>query len=201
MEKRRWARLSCTIAGVLGFHVALIWLFLATSREYSVRAQSQGLEFVRVSPPAVPQKATLKVRAPDEVIPQRRPAPSSEIAPPPIEGNNAIQPKPDWANELTRAATDMAAKELERKPKDFGFPHSSPAPREKPPQFGWDYAATHRVESIPEGGIVIHLNDNCVLLLFPLPLAGCGIGRRKANGDLFQHMHDPLEPGDQNDAK
>jgi hypothetical protein len=37
----------------------------------------------------------------------------------------------------------------------------------------------------------LHLNDNCVLILFPRPFAGCGIGKRKANGDLFEHMHDP----------
>jgi hypothetical protein len=29
-----------------------------------------------------------------------------------------------------------------------------------------------------------------VLLIFPLPLIGCGIGKRPANGDLFNHMRE-----------
>jgi hypothetical protein len=203
MEKRRWARILCTIVAVLGFHVAVISLLLATSRLLSVRAPSQSLEFVRISPPAVPQKANLKIRAPDNVT-QRRRAPSSETGPPPNDGNNAVQSAPDWAGELTKEAIDAAAKEFAQTPKDFGFPHSSSTPSQKPPQFGWDYAATHRVESISGGGILIHINDNCVLILFPpaLPLfAACGIGKRKANGDLFEHMHDPLEPAEPNDTK
>jgi hypothetical protein len=53
-------------------------------------------------------------------------------------------------------------------------------------------AATHRIKAIPEGGLLLHLNDNCVLILFPRPVAGCGIGKRKVNGDLFEHMHDPV---------
>jgi hypothetical protein len=33
-----------------------------------------------------------------------------------------------------------------------------------------------------------------VLVLFPLPFVGCGIGRKKADGDLFEHMRDPAQP-------
>jgi len=40
-----------------------------------------------------------------------------------------------------------------------------------------------------------------VLILFPLPFAGCGIGKKKANGDLFEHMHDPARTGDMNETK
>jgi hypothetical protein len=65
----------------------------------------------------------------------------------------------------------------------------------KRPEFGLDYAATHRVEGIAEGGLLVHLNDNCVLVLFPLPLAGCVNGKRKANEDLFEHMHDGSQAG------
>jgi hypothetical protein len=56
--------------------------------------------------------------------------------------------------------------------------------------FGWDYSRTHRVEAIEGGGILIHINERCVLVLFPLPFGGCGIGKIPARGDLLDHMHD-----------
>ena len=64
------------------------------------------------------------------------------------------------------------------------------------PQFDWDYARTHRVETLTEGGMVIHLNDNCVIVLTPFPFPLCSPFKRKANGELFKHMHDPHKPGD-----
>jgi hypothetical protein len=106
--------------------------------------------------------------------------------------NNAIHPPTDWASELSRAARDAASEGSTQKPRDFAFPHPSSTPT-KAPEFGWDYVATHRVESIPEGGLLLHLNENCVLVLFPLPFVGCGIGRKEANGNLFEHMQDPLQ--------
>ena len=64
-------------------------------------------------------------------------------------------------------------------------------PDHKPkPEFGWDRSHTHRVQSIEGGGIAIALNDRCVLVLIPLPLGGCGIGKIPVRGDLFEHMHD-----------
>jgi len=62
--------------------------------------------------------------------------------------------------------------------------------RPRKPEFGWDHTHTHRVESIEGGGIAIHLNDHCVLLVFPLPFVGCGIGKIPVRGDLFEHLHD-----------
>jgi hypothetical protein len=61
--------------------------------------------------------------------------------------------------------------------------------------FGWDYSHTHRVETMEGGGILIHINDRCVLVLFPLPFGGCGIGKIPARGDLLEHMHDEPQAG------
>lgn len=105
-----------------------------------------------------------------------------------MEKDNAAPPAPDWAEELQLAAKDALAKELAQKRHDLDFAHVFPTAPKSPPQFAWDYAATHRVESIPGGGIAINLSDNCVLLLFPFPLVGCGVGKRPANGDLFKHL-------------
>jgi hypothetical protein len=111
--------------------------------------------------------------------------------PPSNNENNAIHPPPDWAAELSRAARDAVSNESPQNTRDFGFPHSPAAKPDKAGQFGWDYTATHRVESLPEGGLLVHINENCVFVLFPLPFVGCGIGKKKANGELFDHMRDP----------
>ena len=63
--------------------------------------------------------------------------------------------------------------------------------RERKSDFAWDRSHTHRVEGIEGGGILIHINERCVLVLFPLPFAGCGIGKIPVRGDLFDHMHEP----------
>ena len=52
------------------------------------------------------------------------------------------------------------------------------------------------MHALEGGGIGIHLSDNCELILVPLPLGGCALGKRKARGDLFDEMKSPVEPGD-----
>jgi hypothetical protein len=70
--------------------------------------------------------------------------------------------------------------------------------REGKPEFGWDRSHTHRVESLEDGGLLIHLNDRCVLVLMPFPLPFCGIGKIQARGDLLERMHDePQADGNQ----
>jgi hypothetical protein len=205
MEKpRRRAKFLCAIAVVLGLHVTVIWLLLATTRVLSFRTKSQSLEIVFIVRPVIAPESNSMDRVPEDATPRRQVAakhlPSRRVAPPESE-NNAIHPPTDWAGELSRAAKDAVSERLAQKPRDFGFPHSPSAPAGKTPQFGWDYVATHRIEAIPEGGLLLHLNDNCVLIFFPLPFAGCGIGKKKANGDLFGHMHDPARSDDMNETK
>jgi hypothetical protein len=72
-----------------------------------------------------------------------------------------------------------------------------PDPKQKA-DFGWDHSHTHRIEGMEGGGILIHINDRCVLVLFPLPFGGCGIGKIPVRGDLLDHMHDePQADGNQ----
>jgi hypothetical protein len=118
-------------------------------------------------------------------------APSAPGAPPaPI----------DWFNEQDRVANEAAAKSTAPPPRGFGMPE---IPRDDAPpksDFAWSHSRTHRVEPIEGGGIAINLTDQCVLVLIPLPLVGCAIGKRPANGDLFRHLHDPAHPGDWQDT-
>jgi len=205
MEKRRRrAKEICAIAVVLGLHLTVIWLLVATSRVFSFRTKSQSLEIVFIVRPVIAPENNSIDRVPQDATPRRQVAakhlPSRRVAPRESE-NNDIYPPTDWAGELSRAAKDAVSEKLAQQPRDFGFPHSPSASAGKTPQFGWDYVATHRIEAIPEGGLLLHLNDNCVLILFPLPFAGCGIGKKKVNGDLFEHMHDPARSRDPNETK
>lgn len=196
MITRRQARQLVTLLTVLGVHVAVVWL-LVSSQQRWVRAKSGSLQLVWIPraplSEAIPDRGTTR-QTPRPRVPHRRDrtidAPSS-VPPPGDEASSAISPAPDWGEELKRAAKDALAKELERKKHEFDFAHAYPRQPNKPPQFAWDYAATHRVETMPQGGIVIHLNDNCVLLIIPLPFAICSIGKHPANGNLFEHLHDP----------
>jgi hypothetical protein len=204
MEKpRRRAKFLCAIAVVLGLHLTVIWLLLATSRVLSFRTKSQSLEIVLIARPVVALENNSISGVLENATRRRqitaKPPPTTSVRPQERE-NNAIHPSTDWTTEMSRVVNDAVSEKLAQKPRDFGFPHLPSAPASKTSQFEWDYVATNRIEAIPEGGLLLHLNDNCVLILFPLPFAGCGIGKRKVNGDLFEHMHDPARTGDMNET-
>jgi hypothetical protein len=159
------------------------------------KTKSRSLQLVWIPRPAfstAPERQTTTPKSSNSAPrhrSDRRPA-LPLIAPPSNEEDNAIHPAPDWTAELHQAAKNAVANELAQKRHDFDFAHAYPRTPTKPPQFAWNYAATHRIEAIPGGGMLIHLGDNCVLLLLPLPMVGCGIGKHPANGGLFDHMHD-----------
>ena len=72
----------------------------------------------------------------------------------------------------------------------------APAP---PPEFGWSRAAIQPIEALPDGGILIRLNERCVIVINPFPLPFCGIGEIPVNSGLFEHMNDPPVAGDWKD--
>jgi hypothetical protein len=201
MRRCRRVQVACIIALVLGFHLTGLWFLVATSRVIVRRADLQGLQIVFIArPPASPEQPRYQEQklsgheAPRESLRHRassKPQPTQQSAPP-EEESHAIHPPIDWAAELSQTAKDAAADKSAQAPRDFGFPHLPAAPG-KEPLFDWDYAATHRVEQIDGGGLLVHLNDNCVLVLFPLPFIGCGIGTKPANGELFKNMGAPKE--------
>jgi hypothetical protein len=176
-------------AAVLALHVVLSWLLLARTRELSIPSGYQSLEIVLIPPQ--PKKAEPSPSAVQRPRPpsKRQSAPSSSIAPiaPPQSEPNAAPAAPvDWAAELGRAAEEAARAAGRPKPRDFGFPEMDTPT--KSAEFGWDYAATHRTQSIPGGGLLVNLNDNCVLVFVPLPFVFCRPGHKPANGELFKGM-------------
>jgi hypothetical protein len=195
MPKRRQARPLATLSIVLAVHVIFVWL-LMSSPQRLVKTKSGAVQLIWI-----PQEVLSKI-APEQGAPPRRSSrtvprhridralETPSIAPPSSEEDNAIHPTPDWSEELELAAKKAVANELAKKKHDGDFAHVFPTQPRKPPQFAWNYAATHRVEVLPQGGLLFHINDSCVLLIFPLPFVGCGIGKLPANGNLFEHMRE-----------
>jgi hypothetical protein len=195
VEKRRQARLLSIFAIVLGLHLALVWLVLSSPR-LLISTRSGSFEVVWIAPTRLAAAAIESVSNSPKEKPgaaRKRVDASAAVraqAPTSADEDNAIHPAPDWSEELKRAARDALDQRLAQKGHDYDFAHAFPIAPHTTPGIAWDYAATHRVEAIPGGGILIHLGDNCVLVLIPLPLVACGIGKPPADGDLFQHMHD-----------
>ena len=195
MEKSRQTRLIGTLALVLAIHLVAVWLLLSSQfRSAKVASGSLQLLWIARSPTSESRpKPEMKPRQTARADTPRRPnrtGSSPSAAPQPIEEDSAIHPTPDWTEDLKLAAKDSLAKELTQRRHDSDFSHAFPTQPRKAQEFAWNYAATHRVEAIPEGGILIHLGDHCVLVLIPLPLVGCGIGKIPVNGSLFEHMDD-----------
>lgn len=118
-----------------------------------------------------------------------RPVAVSPIALPP-----AARPVPhiphDWEHEIQREARSEESRSQRGGRIQFGLPQAS-APAPAAPEFGWDYAHTHRLQPLSGGGMLINLNNHCALVIYGFVFfPGCRIGRIPANGQLFDHMHD-----------
>ncbi|HXS27339.1 MAG TPA: hypothetical protein VN730_06730 [Steroidobacteraceae bacterium] len=106
----------------------------------------------------------------------------------------------DWEKEADSAVAEGAERDAEAARRASALSrwreHVMPGPAPRPPEFRWDYAATHRfVPTI--SGLVINITDRCVILVNPFAVVpGCAIGHIPVYGDLFAHMDDPKGPGD-----
>ena len=211
-------RMLAVLSLVIALHAIVGWLLVMTTRLRPVGGTARGFEIVFIAPPPADSRvAALPLVTPrGRGTPPRRERspgglgtsapgtaaglePSSSLerhdAPPRNAPAASGHPSIDWEEELTRAAKDAGSGPTSPPPKDFGFPHAAASPPTRTEQFAWDYAHTHRVESIPGGGILVNLNDNCVLVFNPLPLVFCQPGKKPANGQLFEHMHDATASG------
>lgn len=194
-----------TIIVVLVIHVIFFGLFaLRSPVPRTGKEETAALAFLflldeRPQPPsttqaaqrAKPKRATAahaESSAPI-VTPQREP-PSNAVAAPAA---------PDWRRELQIAANNaIEAQERKRhQPAPHDFSGVKPGSTDdSKPRFGWNHAATHRIEEIPSGGLLININDRCVIawVVFPMPL--CRIGKIPVRGDLFEHMQDSGASGE-----
>jgi hypothetical protein len=187
---------------VVVIHAAL--LLVASRRLTRVDARSEEpLIFL-----ALPDHAqTLAPGAPTPALPRKKPvAPRGTqlvIIPTPAPPAADTPPAPiDWNAEAERAIKQHAELAMATPPRALDkhgagadFNGGLGPDREKKPEFGWDRSHTHRVESLEGGGLLIHINDRCVVVLMPFPLGFCAIGKIPARGDLFDHMHDEPQAG------
>ncbi|MGA2708691.1 MAG: hypothetical protein ACLQJ0_14440 [Steroidobacteraceae bacterium] len=194
---------TSVIALVVVLHLAAVWLLIWTTLRFRTSAASTSLELlVLATPSAAPPEAAPSPR--DEAVraerarPQPAPAEPSAANPEAAQENNAIHPPIDWDGELDRAARDAASVANSPQPREFGFPQAaSPAP--KAPEFAWSRTHTHRVDILPDGGMLVNISSHCAIIINPFPFPICGLGKTPANGDLFEHMRDPAQAGDWDD--
>ena len=159
------------------------------------------------SPPRSDSRAEQeRLQARQAAAPQATPAPAT--TPEPDSQLSSLlgppSPTPDWRAQaqLTAQTTALQIVEAEdaaaRKAAALTARFKPlPGPRVHGPEFGWDYAHTHRVTHAEGGGLLIALNDRCTIFIFLLPMIGCSIGHQPpANGDLFKFMHKPVKFGD-----
>jgi hypothetical protein len=132
---------------------------------------------------ASPDTQLIRVPAPGAVANE----PPAPIAPAPIDWNAEADLAIKQYAELAMAAPPRA---LDKHGAGADLNGGLGPDRERKSDFGWDHSNTHRIEGIEGGGLLIHINEHCVFVLFPLPFAGCGIGEIPVRGDLFEHMHD-----------
>jgi hypothetical protein len=164
-------------------HALQLVLVMPAPAEASARPEAAPLvrrRRVRAAAPAAAKNSQAARRgAPDEAQPPERA---------PI----------DWRQQLAGAAQRQIRKDedLRRQASALAPPRAPASFRKTPhrPPFGWYYAATHRVESLPEGGFLIHINDRCVIGIFIMVMPACTFEHIEARGDLFQHMKDDLSP-------
>ena len=171
----------------------MVWLLLPS--------RSGGVSTNTTAAPRAP--AATRVRSASAPPRSARPLPAPvEMRPPPVETPAA--PRIDWQAETGSAVARQLARDAardattQRQESALAHPTAPESLTDAPraPQFGWDYAATHRVEYTSRGALYVNLNDRCIYA-FPI-LVLCKIGEgASAKGDLFQHARDAPTRGAQ----
>jgi hypothetical protein len=182
----------------MAIHAAL--LLVASRRVMRVDMRSEEpLTFL-----ALPDHAQVPATAASEAaLPRKKPVAPRDTQlitiPTPAQPSAADNPPApiDWSNEAELAIKQQAElakatppRALDKHGAGADFNGGLSSDREGNPEFGWDRSHTHRVESLEGGGLLIHINDRCVVVLMPFPFPFCGIGKIPVRGDLLDHMHD-----------
>ncbi len=113
----------------------------------------------------------------------------AEPAPAPTRDVRSVRTAARWLSALRRTARRITSRGVPPRVA-FGFPRArdfTPA-RRAHSWDGWDTVATHRIEELPQGGTLIVLDERCSLVIAPMPIAGCWLGRIAVSGRLFRHM-------------
>ena len=191
----RIGRRGAALVGVGAAHVAVVACLLVVTRVSQQRPADSEPPLLWIPLPALPIKASpLSLRQASG--PARASAPVLEESRPQDQRSEQSHPI-DWHAEATSTAIHEVGRDEaeQRRIHALATPHSPMFDnRQKAPEFHWDYAATHRVEASEEGGYLIHLNDQCVLVIAMMFMPVCATEKPPARSDLFEHMRDPPRP-------
>jgi len=172
-----------------------ITYFLAPDGVHNIaEGASQAPIAAQATPRTNPKRSAAMAGKSSGPIVRPEPQPPSNVISAPVA--------PDWSREMQMAANnEVDAEERKRDKPSLLAPHDFSRVRPgstdySKPQFGWNHAATHRVEELPGGGLLINVNDRCAIawVIFPFPI--CRVGKIPVQGDLFQHMKDPAALGE-----
>lgn len=188
----RVARRATAAAIAVALQGLFYFLVLHETIEKAVQPSSTPLEVTLIETPTRRRPAPLprnRARpAPARPAPQRNPA-ALEVVPQPISSPQAAKPVAHAPVDWQRAIQgEVQEEESPPRPKklDFSFPQAPQGPGARP-QFGWDFAHTHRIVPLPHGGMIINISDRCSInLAFPIPM--CQFGKQPANGHLFDNL-------------
>jgi hypothetical protein len=198
--KREWTR-GAILVIVVALHAAVL-IVLSPVRRAMTRAERAEPPPLVVFLPEIESRPAAESARPKlnaavrsrQRATARTPAEAVEPAANPAEVEpEAITPAavPDWRREAEIAAThQLEAGERDRQGPSPLASHAFPEAPSPAPKFQWDYAATHRVEGLPEGGFLININDRCVVAVLVMMMPLCRLGKIPARGDLFQHLDD-----------
>jgi hypothetical protein len=186
------------LALVIAFHAALLLIASRWQARLELRSE-ESLVFLAL--PAHMQSA--EEAPPPPSVPLKKPPPAHDMQlvivptpaePPPTEQTPAII---DWNAEAAftakRQAQSAAAPPPRALDKRLGGMYVDVGPGFDPatPEFGWDHARIHRVETIEGGGSMLWINDRCFIVLYGvIPFPMCGVGKIPVRGDLFDHIRD-----------
>jgi len=200
-EARGGQRIAAAALAVL-LQGLFYWLILHERIAPTAPPGSMPLQVLILQTAKRPRSATSPVKRrpqlPRQQAARRREAPSpAEIAAPinlPQAVHSAPHPPIDWQQAM-RGEVEAEESRSGGKKLQFGFPRAPAAAPAAPAEFGWDYAHTHRVEELPEGGLLINLTDRCALVAYVMLIPVCKIGSMPPNGQLFDHIHDRRSDG------
>jgi len=209
------SRVAVLIAVVV-LHIALIAMFTVSRKLYRERhnaERSMVIVFLSRMPTGEPVQLSIpKTQANREADGDLAGRTAIRASPSAID-NTAITPKLneveetpapasiDWSTESRLAASRQidSLEEARRRARGFKPLEANRPPTDTPashPKFGWSHARIHRIESIPEGGTLVWINDRCALVVTAGLMPVCKIGKIEARGDLFEHLDDAPELGD-----
>jgi hypothetical protein len=196
------ARRVCALAVVAGVHaLALFWLATFSNTRTTESGADVKSQLVLLLPPLESRPPLTPAQphaAPKRGVEEAAEGPGAPLAAAPAE--STAPARIDWTQQAKAATARSVARQEEerRRAHTFGTPPPSAmfAALSRKPGFAWNYARTHRVEALPGGVTVFNLSDHCsIALLWVVPFFGCQLGKIPARGDLFDHLHDPPDPG------